>query len=74
LVDSAGRAVESELAERMICVSAHQLRAIPEVLAIACGADRSPAVRAAVRGGLVDSLVTHADLARALLDDEAGPG
>ena len=66
-VDAAGQPVEWGLAERMICVTADQLRAIPEVLGIAYGTRRSPAVKAAIRGGLVDSLVTHADLARSLL-------
>lgn len=69
LVDGAGRPVETDLLERMICPSADQLRAIPEVLAIAYNRVRSPAVKAAVRGGLVDSLVTHASLARTLLED-----
>jgi DNA-binding transcriptional regulator LsrR (DeoR family) len=57
----------------MICASADELRRIPEVLAIAYGSGRSPAVKAAVRGGLVDSLVTHTELAKALLDDEMAP-
>jgi DNA-binding transcriptional regulator LsrR (DeoR family) len=69
LVDSGGQPVDTDLADRMICPSAEQLRAIPEVLAIAYNRVRSPAVEAAVRGGLVDSLVTHASLARTLLED-----
>jgi DNA-binding transcriptional regulator LsrR (DeoR family) len=69
IVDSDGHPVETDLPERMICPSADQLRAIPEVLAIAYNTVRSPAVRAAIRGGLVDSLVTHASLARTLLED-----
>ena len=69
IVDGAGHPVETDLPERMICPSADQLRAIPEVLAIAYNRVRSPAVKAAVRGGLVDSLVTHASLARTLLED-----
>jgi DNA-binding transcriptional regulator LsrR (DeoR family) len=69
IVDGAGHSVDTDLPERMICPSADQLRAIPEVLAIAYNRVRSPAVKAAVRGGLVDSLVTHASLARTLLED-----
>lgn len=69
IVDSAGHPVGTDLPERMICPSADQLRAIPEVLAIAYNRVRSPAVKAAVRGGLVDSLITHASLARTLLED-----
>jgi DNA-binding transcriptional regulator LsrR (DeoR family) len=56
------------LNDRMIAVSAAQLRAIPEVIAIPYGLNKQPAVLAALRSGLVDSVVTHASLAAALLD------
>jgi len=69
VIDSAGHPVETDLPERMICPSVDQLRAIPEVLAIAYNTVRSPVVEAAVRGGLVDSVVTHASVARALLEN-----
>lgn len=67
LVDDDGSAVPAELTDRMISVTAPQLRAVPEVIAIAYGPQKAPAVRAAITGGLVDSLVTHAALARDLL-------
>ncbi len=67
LVDATGRPVESDLSQRMIGVSAAQLRAIPEVIALAYSTARSPAVQAAIRGGLIDSVVTHSSLATALL-------
>ena len=38
---------------------------IPFVLAVAYDAAKSPAVLAAIRGGLVHGLVTHTSLARA---------
>jgi DNA-binding transcriptional regulator LsrR (DeoR family) len=73
LVGADGRPVETPLAERMIGVNAAQMSAIPEVIAIAYGTAKEPAVRAAVRSGLVRGLVTHTTLARALLAaDEAG--
>jgi DNA-binding transcriptional regulator LsrR (DeoR family) len=67
LVDATGHPVESDLTKRMIGINAAQLRAIPEVIALAYGTARSPAVQAAIRGGLINSVVTHASLARALL-------
>jgi len=67
LIDSEGRAAESDLTERMIGVSAAQLRAIPEVIGLAYSIPRSPAVHAAIRGGFIKSLVTHPSLARALI-------
>ena len=70
LIDATGNEVESGLPARMICPSADELRSIPEVLTIAYGSARAPAVKAAVRGGLVDSLVTHTALANSLLEDQ----
>jgi DNA-binding transcriptional regulator LsrR (DeoR family) len=67
LFDADGQAVESELTERMISVSAAQLRAIPEVIALAYSTARSPAVQAAIRGGFINSVVTHPSLAQALV-------
>jgi DNA-binding transcriptional regulator LsrR (DeoR family) len=67
LIDADGRPTESNLTDRMIGVSAAQLRAIPEVIGLAYNIARSPAVQAAIRGGFIKSLVTHSSLARALV-------
>jgi DNA-binding transcriptional regulator LsrR (DeoR family) len=67
LIDADGRPAESDLTERMIGISAAQLRAIPEVIGLAYSIARSPAVQAAIRGGFINSLVTHPFLARALV-------
>lgn len=67
LIDANGHPVESDLTNRMIGISADQLRAIPEVIGLAYSTARSPAVLAAIRGGLVNSVVTHPSLAKALL-------
>ena len=64
-----GEPVATGLTDRMIAVTAEQLRAVPEVLAIPYGAARTPAVRAALRSGIVDGVVTHASLARHLLEE-----
>ena len=67
LFDADGHPVESDLTERMISVSAAQLRAIQEVIALAYSTARSPAVQAAIRGGFINSVVTHPSLAKALV-------
>jgi DNA-binding transcriptional regulator LsrR (DeoR family) len=54
----------------MIGIDARQMRAIPEVIVVAYGMAKVIAVRAALRSGLVGGLVTHTDLAQALLDGE----
>ena len=67
-LDTAGRALRTRLSERIIGIDAEQLRATPEIIAIAYGTSKVDAVRAAVQGGFVTSLITHPSLAHALLD------
>ncbi|MDE9367474.1 sugar-binding domain-containing protein [Luteipulveratus sp. YIM 133132] len=69
-IDAEGNAVDSELAQRLITVSVDQLRAVPHVIGLVTGPSRAGVVRAAVGGGLVDSLVTDSELATALLATE----
>jgi DNA-binding transcriptional regulator LsrR (DeoR family) len=64
-----GTPVPTELAERMIALSADQMRAIPELVVVPYGTRKAPAVRAALRSGLVSGIVTHSTLARAVLDE-----
>ena len=47
---------------------------VEDVLAIPYGVTKAPAVLAAVRSGLVSSLVTHDAMARVLLDGSAAAG
>jgi DNA-binding transcriptional regulator LsrR (DeoR family) len=67
-LSSAGEPVRTDLADRMIGINAEQMKAIPDVIAIAYGTAKAPAARAALRSGLISGLVTHKSLARALLD------
>ena len=64
-----GEAVRTELSERMIGINAEQMRAIPEVIVIPYGEVKGPAVRAALRSGLVGGIVTHTALAHAVLEE-----
>ncbi|MGY1593458.1 sugar-binding transcriptional regulator [Geodermatophilus sp. SYSU D00708] len=67
-VDADGAPVPTDLADRMIGITAEEMRAIPEVVVIPYGVGKAPAVRAALRSGLVGGIVTHAALAQAVLD------
>ncbi len=67
LFDADGHPVDIDLSARIITITGSQLQAIPHVIAVAHGADKVAAIEAAVRGGLVDSLVTTAAAAEALL-------
>jgi DNA-binding transcriptional regulator LsrR (DeoR family) len=66
--DAAGEPIQTSLDSRMIITPGPVLQGIPLVLAVAFGTEKRAAVSAALRGGLVQGLVTHATLARALLD------
>lgn len=66
-LDARGRPVTTSLTPRLIGVDAERLRAVDEVIGIVYGPAKAGAVRAALRGGFVTSLVTHASMARALL-------
>jgi DNA-binding transcriptional regulator LsrR (DeoR family) len=67
-LDEEGNTVTTALTERLIGIEAEALRGVPEVIAIAYGTPKAQAVRAALRGGLVTSLITHRAMAWELLD------
>jgi DNA-binding transcriptional regulator LsrR (DeoR family) len=70
-IDAEGRPVHAGLTERMIGISAAEMQAVPEVIAIAYGVAKAPAVRAAIRSGIIGGLITHTTLATAILADES---
>ncbi len=68
VLDGDGRQVRAAgLPERCIAIREDQLRRVPDVIAIAGGAGKVPAIRAALRSGLVHRLVTNEEAARLLL-------
>jgi DNA-binding transcriptional regulator LsrR (DeoR family) len=73
LIDATGAPVSSPLSRRIIGVTAERLEEIDVVISVAYGVEKAAAVAAAMRGGLVNGLITHSALAHALLDaDSAG--
>lgn len=70
LFDAEGRQVLCDLDERVVSIRAEQLRSVPEVVGVAGAGDaaKAGAIGAALRSGIIDTLVTDTDVARALLD------
>ncbi len=66
-LDREGRAVTTALTDRLIGVDAEALLAVDDVIGVVYGEAKAGAVRAALAGGFVTSLVTHGAMARALL-------
>ena len=73
LFDAHGERVRTPIDRRVLGATLEQLRDVPEVVALAHGHGRAAAVRAAVTGGLVDTLVCDAVLAHALLEPSEEP-
>ncbi len=66
--DRGGNPVPTILDDRLVTVRADQLRAIPEVIGIASGATKAPAVRASILAGLVNSVVVDTEIAIVMAD------
>jgi len=68
VLDASGREIRAGgLPGRLIAISPDQLRAVPDVVAIAGGAPKAPAILAALRSGLIHQLITDEEAARLLL-------
>ena len=74
VLDAEGRQVRvAGVPERCLAIREDQLRRVPDVIAVATGTDKVPAIRAALRSGLVHRLVTDEQAARRLVDDPREP-
>jgi len=64
--DRNGQECDSPWRDRVVSISLEQLRRIPRVIGIVAGGDRSVAITAAARGGLLKALVTEEKLGQFL--------
>lgn len=71
--DAHGRECLSPWSERVMSMSLERLQQVPQVIGVVAGADRSATLAAAIRGGLVKSLIIDETGAAALLET-AKPG
>ncbi len=65
--DARGRECATPCSGRVLSMSLDQLKKVPQVVGVVAGADRSAALAAAIRGGLLKSLLIDDTGARALL-------
>ena len=73
VLDASGAEIRAAgLPGRFIAISPDQLRAVPDVTAIAGGAAKAPAILAALRSGLIHRLITDEEAARLLLAASRG--
>jgi DNA-binding transcriptional regulator LsrR (DeoR family) len=68
--DDRGQPVDSDLDERIIGISAEAMKAVPRRIGVAGGAHKYTAIRAAVRGGWINVLITDLETAEKLAGEE----
>ena len=66
-IDEVGRPVASDLDERVVGIDLETFRRIPRRVAVAGGESKVAAIRAALRGGWINVLVTNLSSAQALV-------
>jgi DNA-binding transcriptional regulator LsrR (DeoR family) len=67
LLDGEGRPLATPLSRRLIAIAPEQLHAVPEIIGLVYGVAKARAVRAALHGRFLTSVVTHSAMARELL-------
>ena len=70
-IDRDGKLIETPLEERLISTSLNKLKALQNVIGVAAGDVKVNAIRAALRGGYLDVLITDDNTAEKLLTREA---
>ncbi|WP_234989280.1 sugar-binding transcriptional regulator [Demequina sp. NBRC 110052] len=67
--DEEGVPVDTELDERVVGIDSTTMRSVPRRIGVAAGARKASAVRAALRGGWVNVIITDVAIARTLVGD-----
>ena len=71
--DQDGQECQSDHRSHVVSIQLNELRQIPHVIGVTAGADRAEAVIAAVRSGLLKSLIVDEQCARSILEIDSGP-
>jgi DNA-binding transcriptional regulator LsrR (DeoR family) len=67
--DAAGRECATPFRESVVSLPLEKLRHVPMVAGVVAGSDRTAAIRGAIRGGILKTIVTDAGAAQALLEE-----
>ena len=69
-LDKNGNLIHTPIEDRLISTSLGQLKQLPNVIGLAAGASKVDAIRAVLRGGYLDILITDESTATLLLKDD----
>lgn len=67
-VDENGKLIHSSIEDRLISTSMEKLSQLRNVIGVAAGKVKADAIRAVLRGGILDTLITDTETAKAILD------
>ncbi len=70
--DEEGHHVPTVLDERVIGIQWEDLERVPQVVAMAAGIEKASAVRAALKSGVIHTLITDTETAKWLFVAESG--
>ena len=70
--DADGQSIKSDIDRRIIGITLEQLKQVPKVVGVSGGPDKLAALQAALKGGLIDVLITDSTTAGTLLEDADG--
>jgi DNA-binding transcriptional regulator LsrR (DeoR family) len=68
--DANGEPIRGVVHDRVLAIELGELRQIPTVIGVATGAVKAPGVLGALRGGLINGLITDASLAHSVLTSD----
>lgn len=68
--DKDGQPIHSEIEERLLSTKLEQLQELENVIAVAGGPEKVEAIKAALKGGYISTLITDEDTAAALVMEE----
>ncbi|MBP0981204.1 MAG: sugar-binding transcriptional regulator [Oscillospiraceae bacterium] len=68
-VDKEGKPIDTPMLGHLVGTSLEELKALKNVIGVAGGPDKVDAIRAVLRGGYLDVLITDEDTAEALLNE-----
>ena len=67
--DTSGQCIESDINDRIIGMTLEQIKQVPKVVGVSGGPQKVAAIAAALRGGIVNVLITDSVTAESLLED-----
>ena len=70
-LDRDGNLIKTPIEDRLISTPLERLKQMNNVIGLAAGSEKTEAIRAVLRGGYLDALITDEATARKLLEEDA---